>query len=416
MVISGNKRCVVIIAAIIAGILVFNRCSSFDKKNKKGSPKFSDFSRSEACFRCHDEIYKKHLNTAHFKSSAPAGKGLIKGSFDPGQNEFYYNEFSKVVMEERGDSLYQVHYLLEKEKAKSKFDIVIGSGKKGQSYLSWKRQSLIQMPITYFTPTNSWSISPGFSTATVAFNRVVTSRCLECHSTFVQKTSSEEKHPEEFDQSKIIYGISCEKCHGPGKEHVKFHSENPSITQAKYIINPAKLLRQINLDLCALCHGGRLEKIRPSFSFIAGDSLGEFFNIHKTAVSGDNIDVHGNQLGSLSFSKCFTNSNMTCESCHNVHENETGKLETFSARCMNCHSVGHSKTCGLTKELGEIINQNCLDCHMPLQPSQSIVVFLQGEMMPTHAKLRNHYIKIYKDESDKIIKFLRSNSGAKSRN
>ena len=66
------------------------------------------------------------------------------------------------------------------------------------------------------------------------------------------------------------------KCHGPGKEHVKFHQSNPDIKEAKYIVNTGKLSRQIQLDLCALCHKGGLNKTTPSFSFKAGERLGDF--------------------------------------------------------------------------------------------------------------------------------------------
>lgn len=405
MSISGNNRYVFILAPLITGIFLFNACAN----NKNKIPVYEDFAGSQSCIKCHTDIYQKHLATAHFNSTAPASINTIKGSFDSSHNSFAYDLLSRVIMEERGDSFYQVHYLGDKEINKSRFDIVVGSGKKGQSFLSWKKNSLIQMPITYFTPENTWSTSPGFSSRNVAFNRVVTSRCLECHSTYFERTSAEGIHPEQFNQQKIIYAITCEKCHGPAKEHVTYHTNNPAEKTAHAIINPAKLSRQKNLDLCTLCHGGRLEKTKPSFSFTAGDDLKDYFNIQPNNIPAANLDVHGNQFGSLSASKCFLQSQMTCLSCHNVHENESGKTEVFSAKCLTCHTGTAVKTCKLKAELGETINKNCIDCHMPYQQSQSIVVFLEGSASPTPAKLRNHYITIYKEESDRVREFLKSN-------
>jgi len=44
---------------------------------------------------------------------------------------------------------------------------------------------------------------------------------------------------------------------------------------------------------------------------------------------------------------------------------------------------------------------------MPLKPSHSIAVFLEGASVPTPAKLRTHQVKIYNEETDKILEFLK---------
>jgi hypothetical protein len=87
-----------------------------------------------------------------------------------------------VEMEKRDSGLYQVAYSKEIEKVARRFDIVTGSGAKGQTYLSWKGNELFQLPISYLTSANEWANSPGFLKK-VVYNRPVTSRCLECHST-----------------------------------------------------------------------------------------------------------------------------------------------------------------------------------------------------------------------------------------
>jgi hypothetical protein len=43
-----------------------------------------------------------------------------------------------------------------------RFDMVIGSGVMGQSFLTWRNNKLYQLPITYFTAADQWSNSPGF--------------------------------------------------------------------------------------------------------------------------------------------------------------------------------------------------------------------------------------------------------------
>lgn len=305
-------------------------------------------------------------------------------------------------MEKNDTGFYQVEYNGGKEARKEKFDIVVGSGRKGQSYLSWVNSKLVQLPMTYYSALDQWSNSPGYSPRKPQFNRPITSRCLECHSTYFKKTGDAGQRLESFDRAKIILGVECEKCHGPAAMHVQFHQKNNS-KEPKFIVNPAKLPRQRQLDLCALCHGGALTKTKPSFSFQAGDTLAAYFSLQAAMLNADNIDVHGNQAGLLYLSKCFTASNLTCTNCHNPHEKEQNKTEVFSQRCLNCHGETHGKICKMTASLGPSIKQNCIDCHMPKQPSHAITVFLQGKDVPTVAFLRTHFIKAYAEETKKFL-------------
>lgn len=362
---------------------------------------WSEFAGAEKCAGCHKAIYDTHLKTAHYLTLRPATAEYIKGSFDTGHNSLVFSERVKVVMEKRDSGFYQVAYFKGVENQRRRIDVVIGSGTKGQSYLNWMNNNLFQLPITYFTPANQWSNSPGYP-GKVVFNRPITSRCLECHTTFAQKLSPEGKEPEDFDQNKILFGVDCEKCHGPGAKHVEFYTANPDDTTGRYIVQPAKLSRQQNLDLCSLCHGGRMSKKDASFTFQAGNKLSDHFAFDSIGRNATDIDVHGNQFGLLAASKCFKQSEMTCSSCHNSHANEREKLETFSNRCSSCHTTQHVGECKMKAVLGNTINSNCIDCHMPKQPSRSIAVLLQESSMPVAAMMRTHLVKIYPNETKKF--------------
>ena len=395
-----------VILAIVTGTFLLVRCTANNTRKETVNDKYPSFAGSASCAPCHKDLYEKHLRTEHFLSSEPSKEDNILGSFKPGNNTFTFNPMNKVVMEKRDSGLFQVAYINGQEKRTGRFDITVGSGRKGQSYLSWIRNSLIQMPITYFSPESTWANSPGFDPKKIVFNRVVTSRCLECHMTYAWKTSDTATRPETFDHNKFIYGVDCERCHGPAREHVEFHTQNPSIKEARYIVNTGKLSRQRNLDLCALCHGGQLNKTQPSFTYQAGDSLMDYFYRSGTPAMADNIDLHGNQLGLLQMSKCFMAGQMTCLSCHNVHENERDKVEVFSQRCLNCHQQGKEKDCKLLATAGPVIKQNCVDCHMPKQKSHAVAVFMEGAEIPTAALLRTHYIKVSPEETEKVMKLI----------
>jgi hypothetical protein len=364
---------------------------------------YQQFTGSEKCMSCHKEIYDSFIGTSHYHTSLPASEKYIRGNFEPGKNIFPFHPGLYVQMEKRDSGLFQAAYSNGVEKIAKRFDIITGSGAKGQTYLTWYKNELFQLPISYLTSANEWANSPGYPNK-IVFNRSVTSRCLECHSTYVDVISAPGKEPEEFNHNEILYGVECEKCHGPGAEHVDYETQHPQDKQGKYIINTASLSRQQNLDLCALCHGGRLQKTKPSFEFIAGDSLSNFFVKNTSAPNTKEIDVHGNQFGLLAESKCFRNSaSMTCSTCHDSHANERGKEALFSQRCMTCHNKEHGSFCKIDASKVSSITSNCIDCHMPKQQSMSVALLLPGDMVPTAALIHTHDIAVYPEETRKFI-------------
>ena len=362
---------------------------------KEEPDKFAQFAGSATCMSCHKEIHDSCMLTSHHLTTAPASDKAIRGSFETGKNIFPFHPGLYVAMEKRDSGYFQVAYSKGVEKIAKRFDIVVGSGAKGQTYLTWYKDELFQLPISYLTTANEWANSPGYPDR-VVYNRPVTSRCMECHSTYADVISQPNKEPEEFNRQQILYGIECEKCHGPGAQHVAYETAHPASKEGKDIINPARFSRQQSLDLCALCHGGRLQKTAPSFEFTAGDTLANYFVKNTSAPTTKEIDVHGNQYGLLSESKCFINSStMTCLTCHSPHANERSNERLFSQRCMTCHNKEHGTFCKINPSTVSSISSNCIDCHMPKLPSHSVALLLPGHMVPTAALIHTHTIKVY---------------------
>lgn len=384
---------------LLAMALVLAHCVGDDAK---ADTTIAGYAGDEACASCHADLYKSHRQTAHHRSSMPANDSTVLGSFSADSNSFQFPNGAQVRMEQREGKWYQAAYAGNAEQEARLMDIVIGSGAKGQSFLSWNRRSLYQLPITWFSNAHTWSNSPGFPPFP-DFGRVITSRCMECHTGYAKVVTAPGVEPEKFDRNKIMFGVGCERCHGPAQEHVTFHQKNPGTKTAQHIVNTARLSRQQSLDVCALCHGGRLQKTTPSFSFVAGDRLADHFMMDSTPPNPKNIDVHGNQYGLLRASKCFIKSNtLTCNSCHNSHRNERGNTALFSQRCMDCHQPASKDFCTFKGILATQLQSNCIDCHMPLQSSKAIAVFLPGKLTPTAAMIRSHWIGKYPKAPDSI--------------
>lgn len=373
---------------------------------------------SAACEKCHGEIAKSFAHTAHAWSSRPAEKKFVKGSFKPDSNTFSFNDYSElrasveVRMEQRDSGLYQAAYINGVARRTERFGVVMGAGVKAQSYLYWRGNQLLQLPVSWFAATASWANSPGFPTEQVKFNRLIPAHCMECHSTMADLLPTTEQIPGPnppafFDRARMIYGVGCENCHGPGGRHVAYQSAHPEEHTAKYIVNPAKLSRERNLDICAACHSGIRTSLTPPFSFVPGDTLSDYFG-PGPAIDTSQVEVHGNQYGLLAESKCFKISGtMECRTCHAPHQQEENDLAAFSQRCMNCHQsaamVKLHKTAGyipngggdITKTAGDI-TRNCIDCHMPVQASSIVTLMVPGKKQLAPLFVRNHRIAVYK--------------------
>lgn len=385
-------------------------CSTFEAsiahtriENQEGKK----FAGSAACASCHKDIYESHLKTAHFLDSRQAAKEFIKGSFLTGQNKFAYNRWMEVLLEQKKDSFFQTAFINGIEYRTEAFGIVIGSGNNGQSYLYWDDNKLFQLPISYFTSLNSWCNSPGFPNDFIKFDRIIPGNCMECHTTY-SKMEEDSNHNPTFDKSQIIYGIDCERCHGPAEAHVIYQQEHPEDKTAKYIVSIEKLARQQRLDGCALCHSGFRKEIQPAFSFIIGDTLNNYSHAIYTADSASTLDVHGNQYGLLTASKCFRMSQLDCSSCHNVHVNEGNNLALYSQRCITCHSGVQHSTINLPPEKKILFNNNCIDCHMPLLPSRKIVLSIGNSQDIVPYLVRTHKVAIYREKTKEFIKELKS--------
>ena len=238
-------------------------------------------------------------------------------------------------MERRGDGFFQTGVQAGRSQSEP-FDLVIGSGRRGQTYLYWRDGLLFQLPVSYHVASKRWINSPGYEDGIVNFGRGIPPQCLDCHASGfrLERTLTGERYAQDHR-----LGIGCEKCHGQAADHKQ--------ADHKQIVRPS------GIDLCARCHSG--SKDEPH------------------AVP----DAHGNQVGLLKSSKCFQKSgSLTCGTCHNVHRMERDPA-VLSAKCGVCHGASTCKRGGPTE---------CVSCHMPLAQSRLIEV----------QTYRTHRIAVYR--------------------
>lgn len=352
---------------------------------------------SAACRDCHQEIYDNYVRTNHKATAAPASLETVKGSFEPGHNKFSFGQSDSVVMRSTDSGLYQMNYVGGKLQYAFPFDIVVGSGTKGQSYLYWRENHLFQLAISYFASANSWSNSPGFTRYRAHFDRPIHSECMGCHGSFSDVDFNSGSMLEAYNPRTLVMGVNCERCHGPGGNHVEKYSKDPKSKGDPLVLNAAHLTRLQQLDACGICHASIYKMLNPTVSFKTGDTL-SMVPIEGLDTMG-RIDVHGNQYGMLKRSKCFqASSTMTCSTCHDPHKAERGDEALFSQRCMTCHNDKNTDFAKMIPSMPvDQIKQKCITCHMPNQESNVMRIRVEQNKARTPAVMRSHLIRIYPD-------------------
>ena len=365
-----------------------------------------EYAGSKACISCHETIYNEHLKTPHYNTSQLASRENVIGDFSESAT-LKLNAKIFFKMTDNDDTLYQSAFEYGKLVRKEPFDIIIGSGTKGQSYLYLNKSKLYQLPISYWNESENWILSPGYSNYRINFDRALVPSCLECHTTFSKNHLPNDFSSNSFVKKDIIFGVDCESCHGPSLEHVNVHINNPELKVAQHILDIKTLSQQQQLDACAKCHSGSRIPSRVPFTFKTGDTLNDFWTPNYISeVDTATLDVHGNQYGLLTASQCFKKSeDMNCSTCHNPHKNERDELKQFSQKCIGCHQDS-----GIHKfDLKDQMKTNCIDCHMPVLSSSSLTIEaldVKGQSNSDSLKVRTHKIGVYNDISNRIYKSM----------
>ena len=136
------------------------------------------------------------------------------------------------------------------------------------------------------------------------------------------------------------------------------------------IVNPARLSRERQLDVCMQCHLETTSRPLPNvvarfehgpFDYRPGQPLTDyflFFDRRTASAKNENFEI-AHAAYRLRKSKCFQASQMTCATCHNPHDVPRGQdaAARYNAACRKCHAAAH--------RAGVPGGGNCASCHMP---------------------------------------------------
>lgn len=355
---------------------------------------------SETCKGCHKEIYETFMKTGMGESFGLANpkrsKSIIHSNtvvYDS-LNNFYYKPFWK------RDSLFVNEFRLKNgDTIFSRIEhikYIVGSGHHTNSHIYEENGYLYQAPITFYTQDKIWDFAPGFSNGfNSRFDRVIASECMNCHNSFCEQPKGSENKYDFIEQ-----GIGCERCHGPGEIHVKLKTQNVIVDTSKYIdysiVNPAKLDRKTQMQVCQRCHVQGISVLKEEntfYDFKPGQNLEDYMEVFLPRYDGAKTKfIMASQADRLMQSACYQNSEMTCISCHNPHvSTRVTAIEVFNNKCKNCHQTKKDKLCSENIDVRNKLNDNCSSCHMPKSTSIDI----------PHVKVTDHLIRIQPTDREK---------------
>jgi hypothetical protein len=282
-------------------------------------------------------------------------------------------------------------------------DFVVGSGRRAHAWLRQEGSLLFQSPINWYSEESHWDVAPGYKPDDPRrFRRRVTDDCISCHAgrpSLQQEpldTAASQltgRLPHRYDNPAFHEtGIGCERCHGPGLDHVNWHRQrnsthaSPQTGSQDPIVNPAELAPQLRESVCNQCHLAGSARIvrfgRTEFDFRPGRDFDEFWTILHAGseVAEDGTTKAVNHVQQMHESRCFQNSSgkLGCISCHDPHSvpSPSAAPAFYRQKCLNCHNA---ESCSETPASREPLQDSCIACHMPNRGSKNIAHVTQTD-------------------------------------
>jgi hypothetical protein len=335
----------------------------------KRTVSLDDFVGTKECARCHPKIVATQIETpmAHAASLAADSTALREH-----QRLFrQVGRYGYTISNEEAGNNYNVG-----DGANSDSEILgwaFGLGNKGQTYVYQRNGSFYESRMSFFRSLQSLDLTPGHSAETpptlgLAMGRLIDPdtlrRCFGCHATASTTRAG-------FNPSRLVLGVHCEACHGPGAKHAELMDDEKNAEGRQAIFNPRNLGPVAQVDLCGACHR-------------------TWYEVHRTRILGvENVRF---QPYRLEGSRCWADGDarLTCTACHDPHKPLNHDAGAYDEKCLACHASSRSQKPSPDHpgRACPAAAKNCVTCHMP-----------RVDLPSMHAPFVDHRIRIVRAES-----------------
>ena len=330
-------------------------------RDRSHEPEPALYVGARACRGCHREIHDAQQSGRHATTirhgadlaEIPLPPRPLIDPADPSVSHEFRREGDKVrLVTTTRDAKYE-----------GLMDYALGSGHRGMTLVGKDasgshREARISL---YSERGTTWDVTSGFSPHPgdpgEYLGKVLSPSgfrdCIHCHVTRFRSPTGT-PGPEASDR-----GIGCERCHGPGGNHVEAMNSgfgDVAIGRLKGATAARKM------SACSACHAsdGTFPPTDPQFVRF--------------------------QSTTLPWSKCFTDSGgkLDCVTCHDPHKPLETAPAFYEAKCLSCHGPKAGKEADSSRRVACPVNpsRECLSCHMP-----------RVEEVAPHTGFTDHHIR-----------------------
>ncbi|MGP8244403.1 MAG: ammonia-forming cytochrome c nitrite reductase subunit c552 [Bryobacteraceae bacterium] len=334
------------------------------------------YSGAAACAKCHAGVAHQWAGSRHSKMVQPATRAAVRGDFTAARVVLRGSAYG---LSARNGSYYVTESDLTGKPREHRVDYTLGN-RRIQHYLTTLADGrIIVLPPSWDIQREQW-----FHNADVADPEDIpgvavqlwNKSCYSCHVSQQQKNF--DVATLRYRNAWIDFGANCERCHGPGSQHVADYSTAvPPKGPVRDIVLQTRLDAARNTMVCAQCHSFRDIYVD---GFRAGDDYYDHFLPILEYSLPDSEDPafwpdgstrrFSNDSMGLWQSQCYLKGRVTCVGCHveahntNIDKNPQLRPDA-NALCTHCHESIGQALAAHTHHAPASTGSSCVECHMP---------------------------------------------------
>ncbi len=249
-----------------------------------------------------------------------------------------------------------------------------GQGAAGQTYIFERDGAFYESRVSYYKAIDGLNLTIGVpdrqprSIEDAAGRRMISTdarSCFGCHTTAAATKS-------ELRAEQAIMGVTCESCHGPGRQHIAAMKSGK--LKEKHIFNTTGLDAEEATNFCGSCH--------RTWEQVA--------LMQQTMRSqGQELGIHSIRFQPYRITNCscydINDRRISCVACHDPHRETERDAAAYDSKCAACHSPD-PKANRVGKRIAKLCpeeKRNCVTFHMPAY-----------ELPGAHSKFTDHEIRV----------------------
>lgn len=242
-----------------------------------------------------------------------------------------------------------------------------GQGKVGQTYVFKHKGLFYETRLSYYQAIQQLSFTTGHprtepTSLEEALGRPLSvdeaKTCFACHSTAAVNGS-------QLQLDRLVAGIACEGCHGPGQKHIAAIRSGGS--RDLQIFNPGKMeADSVTQEFCGTCHRS-------------------FDDVMLLPIQGGINNIRFQPYRIFNSPGHKGDPRIGCLACHDPHNKLEHEAAFYDSKCLACHLSSRNEVPMKTRSAPAcpVSKQQCASCHMP-----------KIEVPEMHSKFTDHWIRI----------------------